>query len=120
MKWTLDKAKPLCPQICEQVCLQIALGEFKPGEKMFSVREAALNAGVNPNTVQKAFEKLEQDGILYSVRGSGWFVCEDIKNAKDTLENLIAEKTEAYFTDLNTLGMDNNAVKIYVKEWDNE
>lgn len=120
MKWTLDKAKPLCPQICEQVCLQIALGDFKPGEKMFSVRETALNAGVNPNTVQKAFEKLEQDGILYSVRGSGWFVCEDITNAKNTLNNLVYDKTEDYFTALNALGMNNDEIKNYVKEWDNE
>ncbi|MBQ2971527.1 MAG: GntR family transcriptional regulator [Ruminococcus sp.] len=120
MKWTLDKAKPLCPQICEQVCLSIALGEFKPGEKMFSVRETALNAGVNPNTVQKAFEQLEIDGILYSVRGSGWFVCEDISKAKETLDNLVAEKTEAFFSALNALSMDNEAIKKYVKEWDNE
>ncbi len=119
MKWTLDKAKPLCPQICEQVCLKIALGEFRPGEKMFSVRETALLAGVNPNTVQKAFEQLEQDAILYSVRGSGWFVCEDISNAQQTLKNLVAEKTETYFSSLNALGMDNDSIKNYVKEWDN-
>ncbi len=120
MKWTLDKAKPLCPQICEQVCLMIALGEFKPGEKMFSVRETALNAGVNPNTVQKAFEQLEIDGILYSVRGSGWFVCEDISKARETLETLVAEKTRDYFLALNALSMDNETIKNYVKEWDNE
>ncbi len=120
MKWTLDKGKPLCPQICEQVCLQIALGEFNPGDKMLSVRETALNAGVNPNTVQKAFEKLEQDGILYSVRGSGWFVCEDTTNAKETLDNLVYDKTDAYFAALNALGMSNEEIKNYVKEWDYE
>lgn len=120
MKWTLDKGKPLCPQICEQVCLKIALGEFRQGEKMFSVRETALLAGVNPNTVQKAFEQLEQNKILYSVRGSGWFVCEDITPARQTLETLIADKTREYFTALNALGMDNDAIKNYVKEWENE
>ncbi len=120
MKWTLDKAKPLCPQICEQVCLMIALGEFKAGEKMFSVRETAIAAGVNPNTVQKAFEKLEQDGILYSVRGSGWFVSDDISHAKETLDNLVADKTKAYFESLYALGMSADAIKNYVKEWDNE
>ncbi len=120
MKWTLDKASPLCPQICEQVCVKIALGEFKPGEKMFSVRETAVLAGVNPNTVQKAFEKLEQDGILYSVRGSGWFVCEDITKATETLQNLIAQKTDAYFSSLKALGMDTDTIKNYVKEWDYE
>lgn len=120
MKWTLDKAKPLCPQICEQVCLMIALEEFKGGEKMLSVRETAINAGVNPNTVQKAFEKLELDGILYSVRGSGWFVNYDISNAKKTLDSLVAEKTKAYFDSMAALGMSTDAVKNYVKEWDNE
>lgn len=120
MKWTLDKSKPLCPQICEQVCLMIALGKFKEGEKMLSVREAAVSAGVNPNTVQKAFEALEQDNILYSVRGSGWFVSEDISNAKQTLENLVSEKTQIYFESLNALGMNNDAIKNYVKEWNNE
>ena len=120
MKWTLDKSKPLCPQICEQVCLKIALGEFTPGGKMFSVRETALLAGVNPNTVQKAFEVLEQDGILYSVRGSGWFVSEDIAKAKETLDNLVYEKTQAYFESLIALGMHSEQIKNYVKEWDYE
>lgn len=120
MKWTLDKNKPLCPQICEKVCLEIALGNFGAGEKMLSVRETALSAGVNPNTVQKAFEILEQDSILYSVRGSGWFVCEDISRAKETLESLIFEKTSDYFSALYSLGMDKESIKNYVKEWDNE
>ena len=120
MKWTLDKSKALCPQICEKVCLKIALGEFNAGEKMMSVRETALLAGVNPNTVQKAFETLEQDGILYSVRGSGWFVCEDISRAKETLDTLIYKKTSDYFAALYSLGMDNESIKNYVKEWDNE
>lgn len=120
MRWTLDKAKPLCPQICEQVCQKIALGQFKAGDKMFSVRETAMLAGVNPNTVQKAFEKLEQDRILYSVRGSGWFVCEDISPAKQALDDLVRDKTQAYFEALYALGMSTHDIKNYVKEWDNE
>ena len=120
MKLTLDKSKALCPQICEKVCLDIALGEYKAGEKMLSVRETALKAGVNPNTVQKAFETLEQNSILYSVRGSGWFVCDDISKAKETLNTLIYEKTNDYFSSLYALGMSSDEIKNYVKEWDNE
>ena len=120
MKWSMDKTKPLCPQLCEQVCLNIALGYINGGEKMLSVREMAVDAGVNPNTVQKAFEKLEQDKILYSVRGSGWYVCEDTTSAKQTLENLIAEKTSDYFESLKSLGMDVQAIKNYVKEYNYE
>lgn len=54
------------------------------------------------------------------MRGSGWFVCEDISKAKETLENLVYEKTETYFSSLNSLGMSNDEIKNYVKEWDNE
>lgn len=117
MEWMLDKVRPLCPQICEQLCLRIALGVFAPGQRLLSVREAALEAGVNPNTVQRSFETLEQQGILYSVRGSGWYVAEDITPAKAALERLREEKTAAYFESMSLLGLDTNATKTYVKEW---
>lgn len=117
MAWVLDKSRPLSPQICEQVCLHIALGELKPNERLYSVREAALEAGVNPNTVQRSFELLEQRNILYSVRGSGWYVAEDIAPAMETLKNLREEKTTAYFTAMQALGMTPQAIKDYVEEW---
>ena len=63
MQWKLDKDRAVCPQICEQVCLRIALGEFAAGEKLLSVREVALAAGVNPNTVQHSFDILERKGM---------------------------------------------------------
>ena len=117
MVWSFDKGRPLTPQICEQVCLQIALGQLRPNERLYSVREAALEAGVNPNTVQHAFEMLEGRHILYSVRGSGWYVAEDISVATDTLKAIWKEKTEAYFTTMQALGMTPQAIKDYVEEW---
>ncbi len=117
MKWELDKSKPLCPQIGEQVCLRIAVGEFRAGERLLSVRDVALSAGVNPNTVQRSFEMLEQQGILYSVRGSGWYVAEDISSARDTLRKLWQQKTAVYFAEMATLGMNADAVKDYVAAW---
>lgn len=117
MEWVLDKKRPLCPQICEQICVRIACGVFSPGEKLMSVREVAVEAGVNPNTVQHSFEQLEQQGILYSVRGLGWFVDEDTSAAKETLQQLIREKTDAYFAAMSALGLSGEETKNYVKEW---
>ena len=117
MVWTLNKDRPLCPQICEQICVGIAGGEFQPDERLMSVREVAVAAGVNPNTVQRAFEELERDGIVYSVRGSGWFVGGDVSLAKAVLERIIKEKTESYFKEMAALGLAPEAVKSYVKEW---
>ena len=117
MEWNLDKGRPLCPQICEQICVAVALGEFKPNERLFSVREAALAAGVNPNTVQRSFETLEREGILYSQRGSGWFVSEHTDLAAKTLEKLISEKTGEYFAAMGELGLSEEQIKKTVEEW---
>ena len=117
MDWIIDKARPICPQICEQLCLCVAAGEFAPNEKILSVREIAVAAGVNPNTVQRSLEELESRGVLYSVRGSGWFVGEDIAQARDVLNGILAKKTADYFEAMRILGMDAAAVKDYVKEW---
>ncbi len=117
MTWSLDKNRPLCPQICEQICVCIADGTFKPGSRLMSVREMALFAGVNPNTIQRVYETLERDGILYSVRGSGWFVCEDTAKTQEVLQRIIAEKTINYFHAMKALGLDIETIKNYVKEW---
>ena len=117
MEWKLDKDRAICPQICEQVCMRIALGEFAAGEKLLSVREVALAAGVNPNTVQHSFEILENKRILYSQRGSGWYVCEDTSLAKDTLRSMIEEKTRAYFEAMESLGLSAEETKKYIAAW---
>ena len=117
MNWTIDKNRPICPQICEQLCLEIVTGTYAPGARIDSVREIAVAAGVNPNTVQRSLEELEHKGILYSVRGSGWFVEEDIARAKEVFSDLLAKKTADYFASMAALGMDETAVKDYVKEW---
>ena len=105
VKEMLDKKRPICPQLCEQICVNIACGKYKEGERMLSVREMAVEAGVNPNTVQRAYETLETQGVLYSVRGSGLFVAEKEAGSKQILEELFREKTEEYFTTMKALGM---------------
>ncbi len=104
MRWLIDKERPICPQINEQIAARIALGEFRPAERLASVRDVAVAAGVNPNTVQKAFESLEAEGLIYSVRGSGWYVADAAEAAKKKLEALAGEKIKGLFRDLQALG----------------
>lgn len=117
MSWKLDKTRPICPQICEQICVKIASGEFEPNQRLMSVREVAVAAGVNPNTVQKSFEQLDAKGIIYSVRGSGWYVSAQTVTAKDEVSELIRSKTADYFGQMNALGMESAQIKKYVEEW---
>ena len=104
MNWTLDKFRPICPQICELICLGVACGEFSPGEKLLSVREIALLAGINPNTVQKSFEELERRGVIHSVRCSGWYVNESREAATEELKAFRMKKTTEYLSAMRQLG----------------
>ncbi len=117
MKWNIDKSRPICPQICEQLCVRIASGKFAPNERLLSVREVAIAAGVNPNTVQKSFEQLESQGLVYSVRGSGWYVGENIELASSIVSELHRSKTDAYLTEMAQLGFDTEQTAQYIKEW---
>ncbi len=117
MKIKLDKNRPLCPQICEQVCVSIERGELKKDERLLSVREIAVNLGVNPNTVQKAFEQLEAHGLIYSQRGSGWYVADSKEIAHQAVIELIKKKTAQFFNDMSVLGVDSDSVKTIVEEW---
>ncbi len=116
MQWQLDKSRALCPQIYEKICVKIALGELKPDEKLYSVREVAALAGVNPNTVQRSFEALERDGVLYSVRSSGWFVSPDTSVAVDILDGIIEKRIKEFFLDMSSFGLTGEEIKVKVKE----
>ena len=116
MTWTLDKSRPICPQICELICAAVANGEYSAGEKLLSVREIALVAGVNPNTVQKSFEELERRGVIHSVRCSGWYVNENTKAAAQELKALRISKTREYLAEMAQLGCDPDDIIEYINE----
>ena len=116
MNWELDKSRPICPQICELICAAVANGEYSAGEKLLSVREIALVAGVNPNTVQKSFEELERRGVIHSVRCSGWYVNENIKAAAQELKALRISKTREYLAEMAQLGCDPDEIIEYINE----
>lgn len=116
MNWNINKSFPICPQICEQICVMIVKKELLPKNKVFSVRELALKIGVNPNTVQKAYETLESQKIIYSVRGSGWYVGEDIQLAINVVKALTDKKTEQYLLEMEQLGYNKEEIKKYIFE----
>lgn len=68
---------PIYLQVVERIKTQIITGAVKPGEKLCAVRELANQFGINPNTVQKACQWLEQEGIIISERGSGNYITDD-------------------------------------------
>jgi len=77
LSWTFSGNRPIYAQIVEQIQLKILSGEYQPGQKVASIRDLAAEAGVNPNTMQKAMGELEAADLVFTQRTSGRFITED-------------------------------------------
>ena len=66
--------KPIYEQLLEQLRWQITMGYLGPDEPLPSVRNLSMELGINPNTIQKAYRQMEQEGLIYSRPGRGSFV----------------------------------------------
>ena len=71
MPWKLDSSRPIYLQLMERIQHDIISGVYRPGDKIPSVRDLALEASVNPNTMQKALSELERSGRLRSEERRG-------------------------------------------------
>ena len=70
----LQSRQPIYEQLVRGLSELVSLGALAPDEQLPSVRSLARDLGVNPNTVQKAYQELERSGVIYSVAGRGSFV----------------------------------------------
>jgi DNA-binding transcriptional regulator YhcF (GntR family) len=77
MEWQFRNDSPIYTQLTQRLTQAIVAGEFRPGERLPSVRELAVEAGVNPNTMQRALAQLETEGLVRTERTSGRYVTED-------------------------------------------
>lgn len=108
---------PIYEQIIQSIKELVVKGIMEPGEKLPSVRELAKDMTLNPNTVQKAYQELERQGLIVTFRGKGTFVNleiemgqekERVKRLKDEMKKLMIEA--------KTLGMEKKEVVKIVKE----
>ena len=77
LAWKFTSDKPVYLQIADRLTKSVLSGEYKPGEQIPSVRQLALEAAVNPNTIQHAFTELENNGLIISKNTIGRFVTDD-------------------------------------------
>ena len=77
MDWRFTDDRPIWLQLTEQLTRRIITGVYPPGSRLPPVRELAAQAGVNPNTMQRALAQLEQDGLAFADRTAGRLVTED-------------------------------------------
>lgn len=106
MAWNLNSDRPIYAQILERIQMQIVSGVYQPGTKIPSVRELAADAGVNPNTMQKALAELERSGLVMTQRTSGRVVTEDLNMIKEIRNQLAGEQVRDFVKRMKDLGFD--------------
>lgn len=101
------KQKPIYLQIADTLCERIMAGEWGVDERIPSVRDVATEIGVNPNTVMRTFDHLQQSEIIYNRRGVGYFVDAHAKKRILALNRqyFIDEELPYFFQRMNLLGL---------------
>lgn len=99
-----NASNPIYLQLADRIYRKIIRKELKAGEKLPSVRDMALNSGVNPNTVQRTYGELERMGIVETRRGQGTFVTENEDALVKLRENLKSEQILKFIQNMESMG----------------
>lgn len=116
MDYIFDNERPIYIQLVEKLRTQIVSGELKQGERIPSVRELALTARVNPNTMQKALVELENEGLVYTERTNGKFITKNKELIDRLKKELAKEKVINFLNDMKNIGIDYKAAIMYLQE----
>jgi len=104
MAWDLSGDRPIWLQLTEQLTRQIVTGAYPPGSKLPPVRELAAQAGVNPNTMQRALAALEQSGLARADRTAGRLVTDDAGALEGARKEEARRAVQKYLEEMGALG----------------
>ena len=120
MSWLFQTDLPIYTQLVARLQQQIVSGGYPPGSKLPSVRELAAEAGVNPNTVQRAFAELERLGLIYTQRTAGKFVTEDAAAIGAARRALAEGQTRQYLAAMRALGCTREETIAYLDQMEEQ
>lgn len=115
MSWSFSNDKPIFQQLKDIIVLKIIKGEYPPGTKLEGVRELAVNAGVNPNTMQRALSDVEETGIIYTMRGDGRYVTDNTAKIAEVRNAYVAEKIDGFLNSAAELGLNKKEILDAIK-----
>jgi DNA-binding transcriptional regulator YhcF (GntR family) len=99
-------------QIADSICDKIVQGIYAEGAKIPSIRNTGIDLQVNPNTVQRTYEHLQSDGVIYTQRGLGYFVAEGAKNKimESRKTHFLEKELPSLFKSMSLLGIDTDTI----------
>lgn len=111
-KWNteFDERLPIYQQIIDRFCRSVVRGEIEQGERIPSIRDMALALKVNPNTVQRVYQELERRGMIYSRRGTGYFVTEEEDMIIGIQQEMAQDSTRRFLEEMRGLGFSDQQI----------
>lgn len=107
---------PIYIQIMNAIKREIVSGKLKGGEKLASVREQSTKLKVNPNTIQRAYQELEREDLVFTQRGMGTFLTEDEKVIMKLKRNMASNIIKSFVEDMKSMGYEKNEIIELIKE----
>ena len=121
MDFTIQSSRPIWQQLTEQLRRRIVTGKYPAGSRFPTVRELAAEAGVNPNTMQRAMSQLETDELVITNRTLGRTVTDKTEVLEEMRKQMARERTEEFFGDMKALGYDRaEAAEMAQREKEND
>ena len=105
-----DERLPIYEQIVQRFCRGLVSGELKPAQRVPSIRDLALELGVNTNTVQRAYQEMERSELIYSKRGTGYFIVEDEGIVRGIRSEMVARAVAGFLEEMYSLGFEDAAI----------
>ena len=115
MAWTFKSGQPIYLQIADIIKRDIFVGKYSAGDKLPGVRELAMLAAVNPNTIQHAMNLLEEEGILVTPSTAGRFVTDDAETLVRLRDAFAEEQCREFISGLRSVGLDPSQILLTVE-----
>ena len=116
MPWDFDKATPVYMQIANELRGRIVRGTYAISSQLPSVRDLAIEASVNPNTVQRAYASLEDEGLIVTKGTLGRFVTDDAESIGSARREIALGLAAGYCGNMRTLGYSTDEICTLTKE----
>ena len=110
MEYQFTDDKPIYVQLVDYFKVQIVSGELQEGSRLESVRDLAVKARVNPNTMQKALSELERTGLVRTERTAGKFITDDKERIKKMKQDIAEEEIFLFLNKMKSLGFEKSDV----------
>ncbi|MCD7736077.1 MAG: GntR family transcriptional regulator [Lachnospiraceae bacterium] len=112
-----NTAIPIYLQVMTSIKRDIVTGRIKPGAKLPSVRDLALQYSINPNTVSRVYRELETEELCFTRRGMGTFVTEDAGRVEKLREDMAQELVREFLAGIRQLGMTDEEALQLLKQY---